>query len=315
MADLLGRKPTDCGGLFRLHHPGGSGQGFPGLAQRASPLAGAEGISLVRKAVILARGLGKRMRERNAAVQLDEAQAAAAESGIKAMMPFKRPFLDYLLSALADAGYGHACLIIGPEHTAIRNFYSVQAPPRRIQLHFAEQLEPRGTADAVLAAEGFVAGEDFLTINSDNYYPVSALRALRLLGEAGTALFEANVLISEGGIPPERIFKFAVCEVDADGYLAKILEKPCETREISAQEDALISLNCWRFPPAIFEACRRTPVSQRGEFELPDAVERAMNDLAVRFRVIRSSDAVLDLSSRNDVANVAKKLSRITVDP
>jgi len=269
----------------------------------------------VRKAVILARGLGKRMRERSAAVRLDEAQAVIAESGVKAMMPFKRPFLDYLLSALADAGYENACLIIGPEHTAIRDFYSVQAPPRRIRLHFAVQREPRGTADAVLAAEDFVAQEEFLTINSDNYYPVSALRALRLLGEAGTALFEANVLISEGGIPPERIFKFAVCEVDADGYLAKILEKPCETREISAQEDALISLNCWRFPPAIFEACRRTPVSQRGEFELPDAVERAMNDLAVRFRVIRSSDAVLDLSSRNDVANVAKKLSRITVDP
>ena len=269
----------------------------------------------MRKAVILARGLGKRMRERSAAVRLDEAQAAVAESGVKAMIPFKRPFLDYLLSALADAGYEHACLVIGPEHMAMRNFYSVQAPPRRIRLHFAVQPEPRGTADAVLAAEDFVAGEDFLTINSDNYYPVSALRALRLLGEAGTALFEAKVLISEAGIPPERIFKFAVCEVDADGYLVKILEKPCETREVSAQEDALISVNCWRFPPAIFQACRGVPLSPRGEYELPNAVEKAMTDLGVRFRVIQCNEGVLDLSSRNDLANVAQKLSSIVADP
>ena len=269
----------------------------------------------MRKAVILARGLGKRMRERSAAVRLDDAQAAVAESGVKAMMPFKRPFLDYLLSALADAGYEHACLIIGPEHTAIQNFYSVQAPPRRIRLHFAVQLEPRGTADAVLAAEGFVAGEDFLTINSDNYYPVSALRALRLLGEAGAALFEAKVLISEGGIPPERIFKFAVCEVDAHGYLMKILEKPCDTREVSGQEDALISVNCWRFPPVIFQACRGIPLSPRGEYELPNAVEKAMTDLGVRFRVVQCNEGVLDLSSRNDLLNVAQKLSSIVADP
>ena len=269
----------------------------------------------MRKAVILARGLGKRMRERSAAVRLDEAQAVIAESGVKAMMPFKRPFLDYLLSALADADYEHACLIIGPEHMAVRNFYSVQAPPRRIRLDFAVQLEPRGTADAVLAAEDFVDGEDFLAINSDNYYPVSALRALRLLGEAGTALFAANVLVSKGGIPPERIFKFAICEVDAAGYLVKILEKPHATGGVSAQEDALISVNCWRFPPAIFKACRGVPRSPRGEYELPDAVEKAMTDLGVRFRVVPCNEGVLDLSSRNDLANVAQKLSSIVADP
>jgi dTDP-glucose pyrophosphorylase len=269
----------------------------------------------VRKAVVLARGLGKRMREPNAEVRLDEAQAVAAESGIKAMMPVHRPFLDYLLSALADAGYEQACLIIGPEHTAVRNFYLFQAPPRRIQVHFALQLEPQGTADAVLAAEEFVAGEDFLTINSDNYYPVSALRALRFLGEAGTALFEAGALISEGNIPPERIFRFAVCEIGADGYLVKILEKPSETIGASVQQGALVSVNCWRFPPAIFEACRETPLSQRGEYELPSAVEKAMKDFAIRFRVVRCREGVLDLSSRTDIPSVVQKLSSTVADP
>ena len=263
----------------------------------------------------MTRGLGKRMRETNTAVRLDESQVAAADSGIKALMPVKRPFLDYVLSALADAGYQQVCLVIGPEHTIVRDFYSAQAPPRRVQICFAVQPEPRGTADAVLAAEDFVAGEGFLTINSDNYYPVSALRTLRLLGEPGTALFEARVLTAEGNIPPERVFKFAACEVGADGYLMSILEKPSETAGIIPQGDALISVNCWRFPPAIFQACRSISVSRRGEYELPSAVGKAMSDFGVRFHVVRCNEGVLDLSSRSDVATVVQKLSGIVADP
>src|SRR2546422_8404795 len=57
------------------------------------------------KAVILARGLGTRMRRSDPTAVLDARQAAVAETGVKAMIPVGRPFLDYSLSALADAGY------------------------------------------------------------------------------------------------------------------------------------------------------------------------------------------------------------------
>ena len=98
------------------------------------------------------------------------------------------------LSALADAGLEEVCLVIGPEHEAVREYYTKTAPPRRVRLAFAVQEEPRGTADAVLAAEEFAAGEDFLVINSDNYYPVAALAALAGLSEPGVVLFERDAL-------------------------------------------------------------------------------------------------------------------------
>ena len=84
-----------------------------------------------RKAVVLARGLGKRMR-REDGTTLDRAQSSVAETGVKAMIPIGRPFLDYVLSALADAGYEEACLVIGPEHGAVRDYYTVESPPRRL---------------------------------------------------------------------------------------------------------------------------------------------------------------------------------------
>ena len=61
------------------------------------------------KAVILARGLGKRMRRPDPSAQhLNIFQAHMADSGFKAMIPVWRPVLDYVLSGMADAGYRSA---------------------------------------------------------------------------------------------------------------------------------------------------------------------------------------------------------------
>ena len=104
----------------------------------------------INKAVIMARGLGTRMRKSDDAVILDSRQTEVAGMGIKAMIPIDRPFLDYVLSELANAGYSDVCLVIGPEHTLIRDYYRLESPPERIRIHFAVQPQPLGTADAVL---------------------------------------------------------------------------------------------------------------------------------------------------------------------
>jgi len=103
-----------------------------------------------------------------------------AENGVKGMIPFGRPFLDYSISALAEAGCKRICLVIGPEHEVIREYYK-QLPARRVAISFAIQQQPLGTADAVRAAADFVGRDNFLVVNSDNYYPVEALRLLRML--------------------------------------------------------------------------------------------------------------------------------------
>ena len=269
----------------------------------------------IEKAVILARGLGTRMRRADASAQLDAHQAAAADMGIKAMIPVGRPFLDYVLSGLADAGYREVCLVVGPEHQSVRDYYTIQSPPERTRISFATQKEPLGTADAVLASEEFAADEDFLVINSDNDYPVSALEALRRLGEPGAVLFEREALSRNSNIPPERIRAFAVCVVGPDGYLQSILEKPDEAALRAAASTSLVSMNCWRFSPSIFAACRDVPRSVRGELELPKAVELAIARGDSRFRVVSNSEGVLDISTRGDVAAVAERVRGRKVRP
>lgn len=268
----------------------------------------------IDKAVILARGLGRRMRRAEEGVALDAGQEAVAATGVKAMLPFGRPFLDYVLSALADAGFGSVCLVVGPEHDVIRDYYTRTAPPRRVRVGFAIQAEPLGTADAVLSASEFIAEDEFVVMNSDNYYPVGALAALREMGEPGTVLFERDGLV-RGNVPAERVREYAVVAVGEDGYMTDIIEKPDEAALRAAGENPLISMNVWRLSPAFFEACRRVEISSRGERELPQAIRLAIRSLGLRLKVARSSEPVLDLSRRGDVTSIAEWLRGIKADP
>jgi dTDP-glucose pyrophosphorylase len=263
------------------------------------------------KAVILARGLGTRMR-RAAEAAIDEQQARAADAGIKGMIPVGRPFLDYVISALADAGFRELCLVVGPEHDSVRDYYTRHVRPCRVRISFAIQEDPVGTADAVAAAEPFAGGDEFVAVNSDNYYPVGALEAIRRLHGCGLAGFDRTALVRDGNIDDARVSQYAVLRVDADGWLQGIVEKPAGEEWAAAGAHALISMNCWRFGPSIFRAARRIERSARGEFELAGAVVAAMA-AGERFAVVPVAAGVLDLSRRGDIPEVARRLAGVEV--
>lgn len=267
------------------------------------------------KAVILARGKGTRMQRGDDAAPVGEAQARMASSGLKAMIPFRRPFLDYVLSALADARCTDICLVVAPDHTIVSDYYTVTAPPQRVRVSFAVQAEARGTADAVLAAESFAGADPFLVLNSDNYYPVKMFEALRALDGPGLPVFRRSTLVSLGNIDPDRIRGYAILTISPDGYLENIIEKPDAATLAAYGDDFPVSMNCWRFGASIFEACRRIAPSARGELELPEAVRYAVRTLGERLRAVEIEGAVLDLSRRTDIAEVERRLADIEPRP
>jgi len=270
------------------------------------------------QAVILARGLGTRMR-RDAgagAGALTDEQRRAAESGAKGMMPLgTRPFLDYVLSALADAGIEEATLVIGPEHHHVREYFTSTSPPARVRIRFTVQAEPRGTADAVQSARDAVRDAPFLVLNSDNYYPVAAYRDLAALRASGLVAFEADTLVREGGLEPERVLRYALLDTDADGTLRAVREKPAADHPLAQRAERWVSMNLWSFTPLIFDACARVRPSARGELEIQDAVNLAIHEMGERFRVLQMRAGVLDLSSRADVAFVAERLAGVEPRP
>ena len=267
----------------------------------------------VTRAVILARGLGTRMRKDDDAASLDAAQAAVAASGVKALIDVGRPFLDYVLSELADVGITEVCLVIGPEHEALRE-YAASRTGGRLTVTTAVQEEPRGTADAVAAAREFAGDRRVIVLNSDNHYPRAALDALAAAPGSALVGFDRAALVAHSNIPAERIRAFALVATDPqhEGRLRDIVEKPDAQTLAAFGEDAPVSMNAWLFTPAIFDACARIEPSVRGELEIIDAVRLLLTEGEV-FTVVGAAVGVLDLSSRADVAAVQAALTGIEV--
>jgi SSS family solute:Na+ symporter len=277
------------------------------------------------KAVILAAGRGTRMRAADHDVALTDDQAAAADAGIKALMPLNlgasdaagprqsRAFLDYSLSGLADAGFTDVCIVLAPGDRGIPDRYARTAIPTRIRLTFATQLRPAGSADALLAAEEFTAGEPFVVMNSDNYYPPHVLASLRTASEPAGVGFSREGLIRRGDISADRIAAYAILDVGADEYLRRIVEKPDPSALASFGSQAEVSMNCWRLTSEIFQACRDVQPSPRGELELPGAVQYAIDVLGMRIRMIHADAPVLDLSRRADIPIVTERLRGVAL--
>lgn len=259
-------------------------------------------IKLSQKAVILARGLGTRMRAETVGVVLTPEQERIAGAGIKALMPVTdgKVLLELILENLAAAGFREFCMVIGPEHAAIRDF----CDSKDFNIKFAVQSEALGTANAVLAAQGCVAADElFLVVNSDNLYAVNSLRRLRGTNRPAMLAFEREALLKRGNIPADRIEKFATVEIGPSGLLRRIVEKPEQVHPGS-----FVSMNAWLFSPSIFAACRSIERSDRGEFELTAAVQYAI-DKGEEFVAVKAAEGVLDLSSRADIESVSKFLA------
>lgn len=262
------------------------------------------------KVVVLARGLGTRMRRgAESTPGLTEAQAAVACAGIKALMPIhQKPFLNYGLSRLAAAGFRRVCLVIGPLHTPMRKYFGT-VPTAKLQIRFAVQEHARGTADAVVAAEAFVGDDPFAVVNGDNLYPVEALRALQDLDGPGLIGFDRDALVGDSNIDPERIAAFAVIDRHADGTLADIEEKPDPVALAGRAPPIRVSMNAWRFDPGIVDSLHAITPSRRGELEIPHAVRHAIATRGTRFQVVDIAAGVLDLTGPADVAEVERRLA------
>ncbi|MDX1998694.1 MAG: NTP transferase domain-containing protein [Thermoanaerobaculia bacterium] len=261
-------------------------------------------------AVVLAAGRGSRLAEPRPGVTLSPAQEAAAATGLKALMPVpERPFLDHGLAALEAVGIRRFGIVLGRHHEPLRRHLATLDH----DLTLLEQPAPRGTADALLAAEDFTGDQPFLALNADTYYPPAALSALvSLTGPGLLALDRDQVLASEqSNLTDAKLCRFALVASTPDGGLLELIEKPDAATWaawLARPEPVRLSINAFRFAPSIYSFCRRVPPSPRGEFELPAAVALAVA-AGEPFTVAVTGAPVLDLTERSDVAVVSRTLA------
>jgi NDP-sugar pyrophosphorylase family protein len=276
--------------------------------------------------VILAGGVSSRMKKALAnASNLDTRLKREAQEKSKAMIGVgagSRPFLDYLLSNVAKAGYRNVVIVVGERDASIREYYerpeNAGAFPS-LALSYAVQPipagreKPLGTADALLRALEAVPswrGERLTVCNSDNLYSTHALRLLLEDGHDNAMIdYDRSALRFE----QERIAAFAVIRKDAEGFLLDVVEKP-SPEQIAGAADANgrvgVSMNLWRFSyDLMLPAVRDVPLNPvRQEKELPAAVKMMMERRPRAVFTIPVSEHVPDLTSPHDILRVMEEL-------
>ncbi len=276
--------------------------------------------------VILAGGVSSRMKKALAeAGNLDPATKREAAEKPKSMIGVGssgRPFMDYLLENIGEAGYRNVCIVIGERDSSIREHYGNAANARGFEglaISYAVQPipagreKPLGTADALyraLAATPSWKGQRLTVCNSDNLYSVNALRLIREDDHDNALVDYDRSALRFGG---ERISKFAVIKKDAEGFLQDILEKPSpETIAAAADKRGRIgvSMNLFRFSyDFIYPVLERVPLDPaRQEKELPTAVRMMLVARPRSMYAIPVSEHVPDLTSPADILRVKGEL-------
>lgn len=190
--------------------------------------------------VILAAGEGKRMRPLTA-------------SRPKVMLPVAgKPMLEHLISSARDAGIKDFILVVGYKEQDIRDYFGDGAR-MGVRIRYAVQRKQSGTANALLCTENLVKGS-FMLLNGD-----MILNTLDILS------FSNQHVPCVGTVESTHPQDFGVLETEGHKVLS-IVEKPKEPKS------NLVNAGIYLFDTGIFAILKSLSLSERGEYELPDAL-------------------------------------------
>lgn len=235
------------------------------------------------KGVILAAGEGTRLRPRT-----EKLPKPLVEVG-------GEPLLTRCLETLRELGLDEVVVVVGYKRDRITERYGESF--RDLDLSYARQPERDGLAHAVLAARTHIES-DFVVLNGDNIYA----------GNLGAAVdrhrrTDADITIPVEEVPPETATRGAVCELDADGRVTGLVEKPEEP------PSTCVPAAFYVLPPEVFPACRIVRPSSRGEYELPDAIDLLIG-AGYGVETVPFEGWKLNVNTERDIERAERKLSQ-----
>ena len=199
------------------------------------------------QAVVLAGGEGTRLRP----LTEDKPKGMVEVAG--------KPILTYCLEQLADLGADEFIIVVGYLKEEIISHYGDEF--QEIPVTYAHQREQLGLAHALLTVEEYIE-DDFMLMLGDNIFQANLGDVVRRQQEERA---DAAFLVEE--VPYEEASRYGVCVTNNFGEITDVVEKPEEP------PSNLVMTGFYTFSPAIFPACRLVQPSNRGEFEISEAVD------------------------------------------
>ena len=197
--------------------------------------------------VVLAAGQGTRLRP-------------LTETKPKGMVEVNdKPILTHCFEQVVDLGADEIVVVVGYMKQAIIDHYGDEF--QGVPITYAHQREQLGLAHALLCVEEHIEG-DFMLMLGDNIFDANLEDVSRRHNED-----RADAVFLTEEVPWEEASRYGVCNTNAYGEITEVVEKPDEP------ESNLVMTGFYTFTPAIFHACKLVQPSNRGEYELSEAVD------------------------------------------
>ncbi|MCN9244368.1 glucose-1-phosphate thymidylyltransferase RfbA [Streptomyces sp. RY43-2] len=198
------------------------------------------------KGIVLAGGSGTRLHPATSVIS-------------KQILPvYNKPMIYYPLSVLMLSGIREIQIISTPQHIELFTSLLGDGSSLGITLDYAVQKEPKGIAEAFLVGSDHIGDDPCALILGDNIFHGPGLYALL---RRSIARLDGCVLFGYPVKDPER---YGVAEVDAEGRLTGLTEKP------SAPRSGLAVTGLYFYDNEVVDIAKNIRPSPRGELEITD---------------------------------------------
>ena len=199
------------------------------------------------QAVVLAAGKGTRLRP----LTDDKPKVLVEVDGT--------PLIEDVFDNLIACGATELVVVVGYKKEQIIDRYGDAY--EGVPITYAHQREQLGLAHAILQAEPHV-DDDFMLMLGDNVFRGNLADVVNRQREERA---DAAFLVEE--VPYEEASRYGVLDTNEYGEVVEVVEKPDDP------PSNLVMTGFYTFTPAIFHACHLVQPSDRGEYELPDAID------------------------------------------
>ncbi|WP_089649613.1 UTP--glucose-1-phosphate uridylyltransferase AglF [Halobacterium hubeiense] len=199
------------------------------------------------KAVVLAAGEGTRLRP----LTEDKPKGMVEVAG--------KPILTHCFEQLAELGADELVVVVGYRKEDIIDHYGDAF--EGIPITYAHQRDQQGLAHALLKVEEHI-DDDFMLILGDNIFDANLEDVVRRQQEDRA---DAAFLVEE--VDWNEASRYGVCATNKYGEVTDVVEKPEDP------PSNLVMTGFYTFSPAIFHACHLVQPSNRGEYEISEAID------------------------------------------
>ena len=207
-----------------------------------------------RKGIILAGGSGSRLYPVTMAIS-------------KSLLPiYNKPMIYYPLSVLMLSGVREIAVITVPQDQHLFERLLGDGSQWGIQLSYISQPSPDGLAQAYILAEDYLAGSSSVMILGDNlFFGHSLPDSLKSINASATSATVFGYQVAD----PQR---YGVVEVDSDGVVRSLVEKP--TRPVSN----LAVTGLYYLDETASKRAKQLKPSARAELEITSLLQSYLNE-------------------------------------